>query len=155
MQVIPAVIGETTMQNKISEFGQLLCCQFKENSDDCSWTIWVFPFKIVHCDLWRCLLNLSKCIFHVTSAYCCVEVLFFSKYNINICICLVKLRHSYHIFICTILETLFRMDVSSNVKLGMQIITICVHFSNLSSFDWSREFTLLIFIQIWMWQDFF
>lgn len=36
MQVIPAVIGETTMQNKISEFGQLLCCQFKENGDDCS-----------------------------------------------------------------------------------------------------------------------
>lgn len=80
---------------------------------------------------------------------------FFSKYSINICICLVKLRHSYHIFICRILETLFKMDLSSNVKSGTQIRTICVHFSNLSSFDWSWEFTLLIILQIWMWQVFF
>lgn len=44
------------------------------------------------------------------------------------------------------------MGVSSDVKLGTQIITICVHFSNLSSFDWCLKFTLLDIIQIWMWQ---
>jgi len=47
------------------------------------------------------------------------------------------------------------MGVSSNTKLGTQIITICVHFSNFSSFDLSWEFPLLIIIQIGMWQGFF
>lgn len=79
----------------------------------------------------------------------------FSKYNINICTCLVEWRHIYHIFICRKLETLYKMGVSSNVRLGAQIITICLHFSDLSSIDWSWEFSLLIIIQIRMWRVFY
>lgn len=48
---------------------------------------------------------------------------YFCKYSINIRICLVKLRHSFHIFRCIILETFLKMGVSSNVKLGTHIIT--------------------------------